>query len=381
MIHTLLIDRTPHQRMNGVARYMLGLTSHPDPHAMGIDLRILNWGRELTPERWRQQFAPSVQPHHLATWLNRQLLRPLRQACSRADVIHYPFHYLPSDWTSGAGAKIITVHGASAFSQALWEPERGNGIKRGLHRGIDRLAKIITVSEWSKKEIVEYFGLPSEKVVVIPNGVELERFRPLQTPADKQLLDNWLNRVLNIKAPYLLHVGPSEPRKNVLTLVRAFAELKQRCRIPHMLVLAGAHGRHATAVAQEIERQGIANAVVKTGSVDDAALVNLYNGADLLIFPSLYEGFGIPVLEAMACGTPVVTANVTALPEIVGDAALLVDDPTDSAALAHLCEKVLGDAGLQARLRESGLAHVQSYSWVRSAAMHLTLYKEIAEGM
>lgn len=353
---------------------MMGLTTYPDPDELGVDLRVLNWGRELSADRWRRQFAPSRLPHPLATKLNRSLLRPLAQSRSRADVIHYPFHYLPNDWTVGRGAKIVTVHGASAFSRELWDPKRGERIKRALHSGFNQLAKVITVSEWSRKEIAEQFDLPDEKIVVIPNGVRLELFRPLTLTAQPR---HRLQNALNIERPYLLHVGPCEPRKNPLKLVQAYAILKHEAGIPHSLVLAGAKGRLTEAAQEEIRRLRLDKSVIMTGPVDDSTLVRLYNSADLFIFPSLYEGFGIPVLEAMACGTPVVASNCAALPEVGHDAVVYIDDPTDSANIAVCIESVLCDARRQKKMRERGLQIVQNYSWRECALRHLQLYRQI----
>jgi len=372
MIRATIIDRTPHLRMNGVARYMLGITTHPNPKSLGCDLRVLNWGRELKVMQWRRQFSPSVKPNRYATRLNRKYLRPLAQRWSHADVIHYPFHYVPDDWTAGRSAKVVTVHGASAFSKDLYEPARGERIKRGLHLGIESnsLAKVITGSEWSKSELVKFFELEAEKIAVLPYGVDLDLFRPLPDAS----------HLSPVQRPYLLHVGPCEPRKNLVRLIRAFAQLKHFYKIPHVLVMAGSPGRMTETVQNEIHQLGIADAVVMAGIVNDDALLNLYNGADLFVFPSLYEGFGIPVLEAMACGTPVVTSNSTALPEIAGGAAALVDDPTDVDNLAEVCQQVLNDTTMQETLRQSGLAHVQQYTWHNCAVAHLQLYKQVAEG-
>jgi len=376
LIRATIVDRTPHQRMNGVARYMLGLASHPAPRSLGVDLRFLYWGRELPAWQWRKRFAPSNRPHPYATYCNRRFLRPLAQRWSRADVIHYPFHYLPNDWTIGAGAKIITVHGASAFSEALWEPARGEQIKRGLHQGINQLAQIITVSEWSKKELVEHFELPVEKIVVIPNGVRLDLFQPMPR---KSQLRTWLATTFRIHTPYLLHVGPCEPRKNTLRLVQAFAKLIRHSSVPYTLVMAGANGQLTPAVEREIDHLGIRDAVITTGPVDDTTLIKLYNGADLFLFPSLYEGFGIPVLEAMACGTPVVISNTTALPEIGQDAAAYIDDPTSIENIATSIEAVLADGQRKTEMQTQGRRLVQRYSWQRQAIRHLQLYREVGE--
>ena len=300
----------------------------------------------------------------------------MAQRCSRADLIHYPYHYLPATWTIGSAPKIVTVHGASAFSQALWEPERGELIKRGLKSGAHTLVQVITVSEWSKGELVEHFDLKPEQVAVIPNGVEVDRFRPLDCRAEAA---DWVQAAFGARGPYILHVGPCEPRKNMLKRVQAFARLKERHRIPHQLVLAGSPGRLSEDVHREVHQLGIADDVVFAGSVNDSALLRLYNGADMFFFPSLYEGFGIPVLEAMACGVPVVTSNGSALSEIAGNAAALVDDPTSVEELCSVCEKVLRDAEYRGTLRRRGLTRASEYTWTACATAHLKLYRQLAK--
>ena len=375
MIRATVVDRTPHARMNGVARYMMGLASHADSGGNSLDLRILSWGREVPAGRWLATFDPARRPSNFATRLNRRFLRPWGQSLSRADVIHYPYHYLPPGWARGRAAKIVTVHGASAYATELWDPERGDRIRSGLRSGAAALAQVVTVSQWSKDELVRHYELPPGQITVIPNGVDLSRFQggeplPGSEDADRKGAQS---------PPYLLHVGPCEPRKNLPRLVRAFGLLRQRLDLPHRLVLAGSPGRDTRELRALVSSLGLEQAVELTGPVSDARLVRLYRGAELFVFPSLYEGFGIPVLEAMACGVPVVTSNCTALPEVAGGAAMLVDDPNSPECIAQACEVALADVKVRADMIRRGLDHVQSYTWRNCAEAHFALYSRCGQ--
>jgi len=145
---------------------------------------------------------------------------------------------LPKDWAEGHGKKVVTVHGASAFSEDLYDPDRGESIKHNLQTGLSKLARIITVSKWSKAELIKHFELPESLITVIPNGVDLKYFEP----KDSEQTSNLLEKKFSLRQPYLLHLGPGQARKNILTTIKAFALLKQRfdtqpdrARIPRKL--------------------------------------------------------------------------------------------------------------------------------------------------
>ena len=389
MIRVSIVDRVPHRVFNGVSRYMLGITELAQPQHFGVDLRVLHWGRQRSAQRWRQYFEPFEPPRRLVQ-LNDHLLRPWGQWLSGADVVHYPYHYLPANWTCGPAAKVVTVHGASAYASELSDPERGARIKAGLQSGLrsslrsglksglksngQGLQRVITVSEWSKLELIKHFDLSAHSIEVIPLGVDLHHFRRLDN-ARELLNRQWPE--LSDNLPYILHLGPCEKRKNMLRLIEAFALLKQRSGLPHKLLLAGREGSLTDEFNKRIRQLHIADDVLQLGPVDDALLPALYSAAELFFFPSLYEGFGIPILEAMACETPVVTSNVTAMPEVGGDAVLQVD-PADVGAMADACERLLTDAGLHRQLQVRGLERVQGFSWEKCATRHLDLYKRVA---
>jgi len=217
-------------------------------------------------------------------------------------------------------------------------------MKRACHRA----ASILTVSEFTRRQIIDWSGVPAEKVLNVGCGVDAS-FQPR-------------GDLYGASFPYVLCVSNRKQHKNELRIVEAFAKADLDPQIH--LVLTGAP---AAEIKDRIEAHQISSRVDFVGVVPDAKLPSLYRGAEALIFPSLYEGFGLPVLEAMACGTPVVTANVTAMPEVAGDAALLVD-PTSVEQITAAIEQVVGDTSLRQRLRERGLARAAHFSWECSAA-------------
>jgi glycosyltransferase involved in cell wall biosynthesis len=221
-------------------------------------------------------------------------------------------------------------------------------------RLLSRCRRVITVSEFSRRRIVEYGQIPPEKVAVIPNGVN---------PLGEQLTSDRVSAVrerLKLPHRYALCVGSLEPRKNLRRLIDAWAWIAPQDGTK--LVLVGA----TCQIYKNAGLQQMPDSVLPLGYVDDADLPAIYAGALLFAYPSLYEGFGLPVLEAMACGTPVVCSNRTAIPEVVGNAALLVD-PEDTDALAHAIARLLDDDVLRAELRLAGMQRAREFSWDRTA--------------
>ncbi len=230
-----------------------------------------------------------------------------------------------------------------------------------------RADRIMTISECSKRDIVRLYGVPAEKVTVTMLAADMS-FCPVPAGLPGRL-------VTDLPRPYILNVGTLEPRKNLDGLLRAFAAARRQ-GLPHTLVIAGARGWGKSRLAPLVAQLGLADAVLFTGFVADEDLPHLYVGADFFIYPSLYEGFGLPPLEAMACGTPVITTNVSSLPEVTGDAALLVD-PRSEAELAAAMLRLAGDSQLRQDLRERGLARAKEFSWQRTVSETLAVYREL----
>jgi len=230
-------------------------------------------------------------------------------------------------------------------------------------------AAVITVSQSARDDLLSFFSLPRDKVWVTPLAVD-ERFKPLEEGALSDLRQRY-----ELPAQYVLYVGINKPHKNLVHLLEVFSALETEAK----LVLAGKEDPRYTQARQAAERLNLAERVLFLGEVADDDLPRLYNGATLFVFPSLYEGFGLPVLEAMACGTPVVCSNTSSLPEIVGDAAITLD-PLDRAAWLAAMKEVLQREGLRKEMTEKGLRQAKMFSWEQTARRTWEVYQGILTG-
>jgi len=268
-----------------------------------------------------------------------------------------------------------TVHDlASAHVTDKYDPARVFYVRRVLPPLIRRLDHVLTVSEATKRDLVEIAGLRPERVTVTPLAADPAIFHP----GDRDAAAARVASRFGVSGPYIVYIARLEhPGKNHVRLIRAFDRLKTRTGLPHKLVLAGSDRERAAEVHAEAAAARHAADIAFTGFVPSDAVGDLYRAADLFAFPSLFEGFGLPLLEAMACGTPVVAADVASLPEVAGDAARLVD-PYDEHALAAALEAVLTDPALRADLVARGLARSATFSWRRTARQTLDVLLRLA---
>lgn len=269
-----------------------------------------------------------------------------------------------------------TVHDFSSIHVAgKYDPARMFYIKRVLPFLIRRLTRVLTVSESSKKDIVEYAGVPGKFVTVTPLAADNQVYFPRSAA-------ECIKRIgpkYNIRKPYVLYISRIEhPGKNHAGLVRAFSILKKTEDIPHQLVLAGSDWDRAEEVHRAAEESAYTDDIVFTGFAPNDDLPDLYCGAELFVFPSLYEGFGLPVLEAMTCGVPVACSNISSIPEVIGDTGILFD-PYDDEAIADAMRRFLTDPGLLNDCRERGLERAKKYTWSATAALTLKVLREAAE--
>lgn len=242
-------------------------------------------------------------------------------------------------------------------------------LEKNMVRSLERSDGIITISEFSKREICDLLGVPKEKIHVVYCAASLPQ---RQSPQEQ------VRARFGIRGPYLLYVGTVEPRKNLRRLLRAYRRLKREEHIPHQLVCVGANGWNSREIYQEAEEFQGSGDVVFTGYVSAEDKAALYAGSDAFVFPSLYEGFGMPPLEAMHLGCPVVCANAASLPEIVGQAAELVD-PLDDADIARGIRRLLSDREYAQSLAETGRRQAQRFSWERSAEKFVKTIMAVAE--
>jgi glycosyltransferase involved in cell wall biosynthesis len=235
-----------------------------------------------------------------------------------------------------------------------------------------RAAKVLTLSEHSRRDIIETYGIEASKVIVTPLAADAV-FNPHYTREEVEgaKMRHGLSR------PYLLCVSTSHPHKNIERLIDAFELLADKGQIPHELVLVGVQGFASERIARRVEASPRRSLIRNLGWVSASDLPLLYAGAEAMVYPSTFEGFGLPVLEAMACGTPVVASKAASLPEVVGDAGLLFD-PMDTAEMAAQIRRVIGDSDLRKELRTRGIEHCANFSWNKTARRTLEQLESVA---
>jgi glycosyltransferase involved in cell wall biosynthesis len=242
-------------------------------------------------------------------------------------------------------------------------------VMRLLPRLMRRLDRVLAISQSTRRDLENFAGVTPERISVVYNGVCGDRFHP----RDKNTCQEDLAARLGIPSPFVLYISRLEhPGKNHVRLIEAFASLKRRSELPHKLVLAGSRWSGAEAIDAAVEQAGLQGQIHFTGFVDDADLPFLYCAADLFVFPSLYEGFGIPLVEAMLSGTPVCASDRASIPEVVGDAALLFD-PEQPQQMAVSMERLLTDRALRDELVARGLRQGRLFDWDESATGVLRL--------
>lgn len=335
-----------------------------------VDRRSAEWAG--WPANVRLRPTPISERLLTILWHRLRLPLPVEWFTGSCDLFHSTDFVLPP--TAGART-LLTVHDLTFLRYPdCAHPALRAYLQAVVPRSLARADRVVADSQSTKQDLVELLGLPAEKIAVVYGGIE-----PRFSPADKTLKVSKTFRVLGLDQPYILSVGTLEPRKNYARLIRAYARLCEATGLPHLLAIAGGKGWLYDSVFAEVHRLGVEERVRFLGFVNDAALPALYRGAELFVFPSLYEGFGFPPLEAMACGCPVVSSNSSSLPEVCGDAAILVP-PEDEQALADAMSGVLGNAGRRQALRERGLAQAARFTWPAAARRLLEEYETVAQG-
>lgn len=307
-----------------------------------------------------------------ALWKDWQFINKLNRI---EGILHLPNHHLGRYGNFLKRPFIITVHDLiryfdwKGYKVSIHKPNFRDRIYLSLdYKGIRKAQKIIAVSQNTKRDLIKYLEIPEEKITVVYEGVDHDLFKPVRR---KGLVDD----------PYILYVGSEHPRKNLAGLLRAFKKLKKERRFKDLkLIKVGkAGGREADFRKQTldiIQTLELDKEVIFTEFVPKEELPFYYSGAECFVFPSLFEGFGLPPLEAMACGCPVITSNVASLPEIIGNTGLLID-PHNVNEITQALGEVLGDDNLKRELRTKGLERARGFSWEKAAKETMEVYREV----
>lgn len=238
---------------------------------------------------------------------------------------------------------------------------------------IEQADHIITVSNHSKKDLMERLQVDEKKISVIYEAPE-----STYKPVPKQVAAARVKNKYGIDGPFILYLGGFSPRKNLQGLIEAFAEMNKDLPCPHQLVIFGRHSPNYQNVASFVEKQNLGESVLFPGFAPMQDLIFLYNAASLFVYPSLYEGFGLPPLEALACGTPTVVSNLSSLPEVVGEGAILID-PYDKHSLAQGMFRGLTEETYRGELVKKGLKRAEEFSWTKTAAQTMKIYQKLSE--
>ena len=262
---------------------------------------------------------------------------------------------------------VTTIHDLLFLKVAAyrgWRHVAHNAIFRHWGALISKRATaIVTVSEHSKQDIMELFEVPESRIVVVPNGLPAEFVQEASAPSQVE----WITRKYGITQPYVLYVGNFKPHKNLKRLLAAFKKVTEKIGPRYQLVLAGGNEHYRPELKRSVAALGLEDLVVFTGFVENQDLPGLYKEAEVFVMPSLYEGFGIPVLEAMACGTPVVTSKTTSLPEVAGDAGILVD-PHSVNEISQAIRFLLTDQDAREKLIRKGTERSKRFSQEQTSA-------------
>ncbi len=367
------IDYTAAVRQGaGIGRYTRGLIRALAELDQETPYVLFSAGRDPDPRPWPANFSPRALPlsdRHLAIlWQKLRLPLPVEWFTGPLDLFHSPDFVLPP---VRRARTVLTIHDLSFLRHPeCFSPPLLRYLLNAVPRSVERADLVLADSENTRDDLIEMLGVPQERIRVVYAGVEPE-FAPrpeAEVAAARQRY--------GIRRPYLLGLGTLQPRKNFVRLIEAYRLLRQERGIPHQLVIGGGRGWLYEPILEAIEVYGLQEDVRLIGFVDDADLPALYTGAEVFAFPSLYEGFGIPLLEAMACGTPVVASSASSLPEVAGEAALLVS-PTSSEALAEALWRALDDGALRETLRARGFQQCHQFTWRASAQRLLACYDEL----
>lgn len=339
------------------------LFSAPPPSGKSLEALFPASGRVM------HKIAPVSEQWLYRMWYRARLPISVQRFTGKLDLFHSPDFVLPP--VSGNIPTLLTVHDLSFVHFPEVYPEvLVNYLNKVVPWSVGRATHILADSEATKQDLMAVWQVPSEKISVLYSGVS-EVFEKVENAGRITAVRHKYNLS---ESPYLLSVGTVQPRKNYQMLIQAFAPVADK--FPHNLYIAGGKGWLYDEMMAEIEKQGLTDRVRFIGFVDDADLPTLYSAADLYLFPSIYEGFGLPMLEAMACGVPVIASNVSSLPE-VGEGTAVLLPPHDPAKWTRKINELLADSEQKKQMTTSGYKQVQRFTWEKAANQLLLIYQEM----
>ena len=305
--------------------------------------------------------------------VREQLAVPLALGRAGANLFHAPHYVLPPLTPCRS---IVTIHDCIHLRFPQYLPSRlAHAYARAqIWTAIRRASRILTVSQASKEDILSFFDVPEDRIAVIPNAID-ERFRV--PPPEEEMVR--VRERYQLPPRFIMYAGNVKPHKNLDRLIDAFMLIRRRGHDDLGLLVTGSEVSKYAALRRAVHRYHLHRHVRFLGFQPMTTLAALYRLADVFVFPSLYEGFGLSPLEALACGTPVVSSNVSSLPEVLGDAAILTD-PYEAESIAEGIARALDDAALRAELRRKGLARAEAFSWEHSVSEVRRIYGEVAAG-
>ena len=330
--------------------------------------------KSLQPSAFSLQPSKIIRlPFHdkwlMRLWHRLRIPLPVELVTGKIDLFHSPDFTLPP--TLPGVPTLLTVHDLSFIRDpdSAW-PSLRAFLNQAVPRSVKRATHVLADSQATKDDLIELFGTPMDKITVLYSGVDA-RFAPVH---DRLSLDRVCAKY-GLTRPFILSVGTLQPRKNYARLIQAFAQLANE--VPHQLIITGGKGWMFGDIFTLVKSLGLEQRVRFPGFVDDADLPALYSAADLFAYVSLYEGFGLPLLEAMACGTPVIGSNTSSLPEVIGEVGLQVD-PRNVDAIANALKMMLTQSDLRDRSMVAGLDRARRFTWEQAARELLVIYDRIA---
>jgi glycosyltransferase involved in cell wall biosynthesis len=355
----------------GVGRYLLNLVNALSNVTMDNEYHL------YTHKKLEEKLFDDTQNVHIKNingykYLWKNIFFPISLLSDKIDLVHIPSY--SAMWFPPCKS-VVTIHDMIFAKHPEWAANKKQYIrfKYYVKKTAKKADAIIVVSKTSKKEVIELTGVPEEKIYV--TYLAADKIYKVQDNIDKL---GRIKQKYSFDKKYILYVGSIHPRRNLERLLKSFALLKKRTNVPHNLLLVGLSFSPKEKLFQKAKELDLEKDIKYLGYVPDEDLVSLYNFADIFVYPSLYEGFGIPVLEAMACGTPVITSNISSLPEVSGDAAYLID-PYSIEEIYSAMQSILFNKEVRNKLVKKGFERTKNFDWKKTAEQTFYVFNEVMQ--